>query len=52
MNLVVDIGNTSLKYSSTNNIGIKKIRQLKYSKKKPIFIVKFLKNQFKTHKII
>ena len=52
MNLVVDIGNTSLKYSSTTDIGIKKVRQLKYSKKKPTFIIKFLKNQFKTHKII
>ena len=52
MNLVVDIGNTSLKYSSTTDIGIKKVLQLKYSKKKPTFIIKFLKNQFKTHKII
>ena len=52
MNLVVDIGNTSLKYSSTTDIGIKKVYQLKYSKNKPIFVVKFLKNKFKTHKII
>ena len=52
MNLVVDIGNTSLKYSSNTDIGIKKVRQLKYSKKKPTFIIKFLKNQFKTHKLI
>ena len=52
MNLVVDIGNTSLKYSSTTDIGIKKVHQLKYSKKESVFIIKFLKKQFKTHKII
>ena len=49
MNLLVDIGNTSIKFSSFVDDKIKKISQIKYLKKDLKLVILFFKNKLKTH---
>ena len=49
MNLLVDIGNTSIKFSSFVDNKIKKISQIKYLKKDLRSVIIFFKNKLKTH---
>ncbi len=49
MNLLVDIGNTSIKFSSFVDNNLIKISQIKYSKKDLKSVILFFKNKLKTH---
>ena len=49
MNLLVDIGNTSIKFSSFVDKNLKKISQIRYSKKDLKSLTLFFKNKLKTH---
>jgi len=49
LNLLVDIGNTSIKFSSFVDNKLKKIFQIKYSKKDLKSVILFFKNKLKTH---
>ena len=49
MNLLVDIGNTSIKFSSFVDKNLKKISQIRYSKKDLKSVTLFFKNKLKTH---
>ena len=49
MNLLVDIGNTSIKFSSFVDNKLKKISLIRYSKKDLKSVILFFKNKLKTH---
>ena len=49
MNLLVDIGNTSIKFSSIVDKNLKKISQIRYSKEDLKSVTLFFMNKLKTH---